>query len=261
MNVRIRWLGQAGFLLTGCSPSLVLDPWFAPHGDRLEPPPLLRELPRDVAVLLATHEHGDHLDLTSLPALVERCPGMRVIVPEPLVDVVRETVEARSDVVGVRPGEWFDASEGCRILATPAWHGVTVSDGYTDGGWSETGRTRFVGYVVALPGVTIYHAGDTVLADGLVDFLRPLGIDVALLPINGRDAYRERRGVVGNLDAAEALDLAVEVGAHVLVPMHHDMVRGNNVSVAPLLELAAKRPGAPRVWCLERGRAYALPDR
>lgn len=257
----IRWLGQAGFLLAAGSARLLLDPWLEPHRDRLASPPSLSELPRDVVALLATHEHGDHLDLASLPALLGRYPRMRIVVPEPLVDVVRDRLGQRADVLGVSPGEWFDVDGACRVLATPAWHGVTVSDGYTDGGWSETGRTRFVGYVVTLPGVTVYHAGDTIATTSLIDFLRPLGINVALLPINGRNARRERRGILGNLDAAEALALAAAVGAQILIPMHHDMVRGNEVSVTPLLKLAAKQRKGPRVWCLERGRSYTLPDK
>ncbi len=260
-KVQIRWLGQAGFLLTWRSSNLLLDPWLAPHRDRLARPPSLEELPIDITALLATHEHGDHLDLASLPTLVGRCPTMQVVVPEPLVDLLRECIGSRTDVVGVRPGQWFEAGEDCRVLATPAWHGVTVSDGYTDGGWSKTGRSRFVGYVVALPGVTVYHAGDTVLAPELIAFLRPLGIDVALLPINGRDARREGRGILGNLDSAEAFELAEEVGARFLVPMHHDMVRDNDASEGSLLKLAAERSGAPNVWCLERGRPYILPGR
>jgi len=257
--VTIRWLGQAGFVL-GCHPrSLLLDPWLAPHPDRLAGPPLLEELPRDVAALLATHEHGDHLDLESLPALTGWCPGMRVVVPEPLVDLVREYVGAQSPVVGSRPGQFADVGDAAQVLATPAWHGVSVADGYTDGGWSETGSSRFVGYVVKLGDVTVYHAGDTVAHPALIDFLRPLDIDIALLPINGRDARREQQGIVGNLDAVEALDLASEIGARVLVPMHYEMVRGNEAPVSPLVMLAERRASGPRVWCLERGRSYELP--
>jgi L-ascorbate metabolism protein UlaG (beta-lactamase superfamily) len=184
---------------------------------------------------------------------------MRVVVPEPLVDLVREYVGAQSPVVGSRPGQFADVGDAAQVLATPAWHGVSVADGYTDGGWSETGSSRFVGYVVKLGDVTVYHAGDTVAHPALIDFLRPLDIDIALLPINGRDARREQQGIVGNLDAVEALDLASEIGARVLVPMHYEMVRGNEAPVSPLVMLAERRASGPRVWCLERGRSYELP--
>ena len=43
--------------------------------------------------------------------------------------------------------------------------------------------------------------------------LDPLGIDVALLPVNGRDSEREAGGIVGNLTADEAVGLADAIGA------------------------------------------------
>ena len=57
-----------------------------------------------------------------------------------------------------------------------------------------------------------------------------------LLPINGRDAEREARGIVGNLTAREAAWLADEIGSGVLVPMHHDLFAGNRGWPAHVVE-------------------------
>ncbi|MFN3337820.1 MAG: MBL fold metallo-hydrolase, partial [Thermomicrobium sp.] len=62
----------------------------------------------------------------------------------------------------------------------------------------------FCGYVVALGGVRLYHAGDTIVYDKLGETVGALEPQVALLPINGRDWYREREDIVGNLDIREA---------------------------------------------------------
>ena len=40
--------------------------------------------------------------------------------------------------------------------------------------------------------------------------------DVVCLPVNGRDAAREAIGIIGNLDAAEALELTLQLKAKVL---------------------------------------------
>ena len=56
-----------------------------------------------------------------------------------------------------------------------------------------------------------------------------LDIEVALLPINGRDAEREARGIVGNMAAVEAVELALAIGASTLVPYHWDGFEGNTV--------------------------------
>ena len=87
----------------------------------------------------------------------------------------------------------------------------------------------------------MYHAGDTIVTDALREALDPLGIDVALLPINGRDVEREARGIVGNMGAAEAVELAVAIGSSTLVPYHWDGFAGNTVSPGATADLAAGR--------------------
>ena len=74
---------------------------------------------------------------------------------------------------------------------------------------------------------TVYHSGDTVLYDGLVEKLRPFKIDLTLLPINGRAP--ERR-VAGNLWGREAAWLAKEIGAKLVVPCHYDMFEFNTAT-------------------------------
>jgi L-ascorbate metabolism protein UlaG (beta-lactamase superfamily) len=56
-------------------------------------------------------------------------------------------------------------------------------------------------------------------------------VDVALLPINGRDYFREAANVVGNLSGRESAEIAAAIGADLVVPMHYDAVPGNTESV------------------------------
>ena len=65
------------------------------------------------------------------------------------------------------------------------------------------------------------------MTEGLLAALRGQRIDVALLPVNGRDAEREAAGIVGNMNAREAVELADQIGATTLVPMHWDLFEGN----------------------------------
>ena len=114
-----------------------------------------------------------------------------------------------------------------------------MEDAYGDGS-AIGGRPRFVGYVLdAEP--RIYHAGDTIVTDELTAALKPLHVGVALLPINGRDPERESRGIVGNMDAAEAAELALDLGASRLVPYHWDGFRGNTVPPGTVVDAAAGR--------------------
>jgi L-ascorbate metabolism protein UlaG (beta-lactamase superfamily) len=116
---------------------------------------------------------------------------------------------------------------------------VLPEDAYGDGS-AIGGRPRFVGYVLGSSS-RMYHAGDTIVTDDLRDALVELDVDVALLPINGRDAEREARGIVGNMDAAEAVDLALWVEASVLVPYHWDGFAGNTVPPGSAVDAADGR--------------------
>ena len=91
------------------------------------------------------------------------------------------------------------------------------------------------------PKVTHAMQVDATDEDALRAALSPLVFDVALLPINGRDAEREARGIVGNMDQAEAVELAAEIGATTLVPYHWDGIEGNTASPGAAVDLADGR--------------------
>ena len=74
---------------------------------------------------------------------------------------------------------------------------------------------------------TIYHSGDTLWNDAIVEQVKRFAIDVALLPINGD---RPERRVAGNLNGPEAARLAKAAGARVVIPCHYDMFEFNTAS-------------------------------
>jgi L-ascorbate metabolism protein UlaG (beta-lactamase superfamily) len=88
---------------------------------------------------------------------------------------------------------------------------------------------------------TLYHSGDTVCYPGMTEALGHWPIDIALLPINGRDPAR---GVAGNLSGPEAVQLAQDIGAGLVVPCHYDMFEFNTVSPAEFIA-AAEQAGQP----------------
>jgi L-ascorbate metabolism protein UlaG (beta-lactamase superfamily) len=129
-------------------------------------------------------------------------------------------------------------------------HGLELTDAYRFGG----DPPRFLGYVIDLAGVRVYHAGDTIPYDGIEDVV----CDVAMLPINGRDAEREAHGIVGNLDAEEAVRLAAAIGANVLVPIHYDMFAANPGDPARVVAAALREPRAPAVLVPTRRRPFVF---
>ena len=192
--------------------------------------------------MLVTHEHLDHLDPASLAAI-----GAEVIAPEPLRDMVEQPF------TGVRPGDEL-AIPGGTLRVVPAVHAVHPDDGYSEGG----DPPRFAGYVLDLDGVAIYHSGDTIADQRVLDGLEGVRVDVALLPVNGRTFFRERRDLAGNLDARDAVALAVHCGASILVPIHWDLFEGNTERAGAAADAAAETGAPLHVMTLSRERPWAV---
>ena len=249
MAVVVTWLGQASFRFDAGGRRILVDPFFAEHEARRYPPSGLDEHGAGVDRLLVTHEHIDHLDPFSLREVAARSPGLTIVAPAPLEPLVRE---AAPDAAfhGVERGDVLELPGAGRCTVVPAIHGRTVADGYPD-------DPAFVGYVLELEGTAIYHAGDTIVTDALVAALAPLTIDVALLPVNGRTYYREREGLVGNMGTRDAVALATELGARVLVPIHWDLFEGNTEWPGRVVDDAVEAGAPLHVLTLRRGVPWA----
>lgn len=233
------WLGQSGFILRARGATALLDPFLSPYEGRRYESALAAHRAEGVDVVLCSHEHLDHFDAVSAPAIAAASPQAVFVVPSPIVDMVTEVGIPADRVLGMQPGETLEVG-GLRIRAVAARHGVTMEDAYGFGEELSGGLVRFLGYVVDAAGVRLYHAGDTIHYPGMEDTLRELRIDLAMLPINGRDPEREARGIVGNLTEREAAWLAREIGAGVLVPMHHDLFPHNLGDPAHLVAWAGR---------------------
>lgn len=236
-QVALTWFGQAGFGLSDGRVTVLVDPFLAPWEGRRYEASLVPARATGVDVVCCTHEHIDHFDPESAPAIAAASPGAVFVVPSPIVDMVTEAGIPSDRVVGVQPGEVHEVA-GITVRAVPARHGVTMEDAYGFGEDLSGGLIRFLGYVLELGGVRVYHAGDTIHYEGMEATVGALEPDIALLPVNGRHAEREARGIVGNLNEREAAWLAAEIGASTLVPMHHDLFTGNLGSSAAVVDAA-----------------------
>jgi L-ascorbate metabolism protein UlaG (beta-lactamase superfamily) len=94
-----------------------------------------------------------------------------------------------------------------------------------------------MGYVIEFGGHAIYHSGDTLLFEGMIDLLKPFSVDVAILPINGNDPGRR---VAGNLNCQEAAELGKAINASCVIPCHYDMFTFNTADVNDFAKEAKK---------------------
>ena len=208
---------------------MLFDPFLSPYdGTAPRLAARARARPSAIDVVFCSHEHVDHLDVPSIGAIATASPGAMFVVPSPIVDMVTEAGRP------ARPRRRNAARRlrwtigGLTVRAVPACHGVTMDDAY---GFGETlsGRAGPLPRVRRRPGRRAHlsrRRHDPLRRHG-GDARRRSAIDVALLPINGRDAEREGRGIVGNLDHREAAWLGSRIDAGVLVPMHYDLFARN----------------------------------
>ena len=240
-------LGQASWIVKSARATIAFDLFLMPSSGQLqrrfEPPVTPAELDfLDVA--FCSHDHLDHLDPYAVEGIAKASARTTFVVPESAASQAVSLVGSPARVVVGEVDAVIDVA-GVPVRTVPAAHG-TGRDPIAECVWERdpVSGWRFVGFVVDVGGVRVYHAGDSEIYPGMVERLAPLAIDVALLPINGRDWFRERHGIIGNMDEREAAYLSHAIGARVLVPMHYDMFAGNPGSPGRLVDLcAAEFPG------------------
>jgi L-ascorbate metabolism protein UlaG (beta-lactamase superfamily) len=227
---RLWWLGQSGFLLQWRGRHLLLDPYLSESLTKKyaeTDKPHVRMTRRVVAperldfvdVVTSSHNHTDHLDAETLLPLWRVNPRLELVAPEANREFVAERLHCPpSWPRGLDDGQSVVVAD-FRITAVPAAHEQIDRD--------AAGRCHHLGYVVAFGPHSLYHPGDCVPYEGQVEKLRPFGVALALLPINGRAP--ERR-VPGNFTGEEAARLAHAIGARLVVPCHYEMFEFNTAS-------------------------------
>lgn len=229
-SLAIWGLGQMGLAIVGPDALVVIDPCLSDvvrenAGDwwtRAYPPPLQPDELTGVDTFFVSHEHLDHLDPLTLGPAAKASPAAKVVAPGWCRQLLHDLDIADERII-VPPALEPLQLGNMRVTAVPGAHYERECD--------ETLGYRWLGYLIEWNGVTIYHAGDTVIHPGYVETLQSLPTpDVAIVPVNGRDWYRETEAdAIGNLLPAEAARLARDLGWDTLIPGHNDLYANNAI--------------------------------
>jgi L-ascorbate metabolism protein UlaG (beta-lactamase superfamily) len=232
-QVRLWWLGQAGFVLKTADAVLVIDPYLSDslakkYAEaefkhlRMMPPPIKAKDLKGIDLVLASHRHSDHMDPDTLPVLAENNPRCHFVVPRSEAAYAAQLGVPRERTVGLNAGETFVFDEEVSVEAIPSAHEeIKTNDG---------GEHLYLGYLLKLDGINLYHSGDCVPYPGLCESLTKRDIQFALLPLNGRDAYRTERNIIGNFTVSEAINLCVTAGIPNLIGHHYGLFDFNTIS-------------------------------
>ncbi len=251
------WLGQSGFVVKSRAGLLVIDPYLSEHLSqkyagtarphvRMTRAPLTGGDLRDVAVVLASHKHSDHIDPGTLPALMAASPGATLMLPASLLDHAIGLGLPAARLVGLDDGNTV-VRDGFTVRGVASAHEELDTD--------DQGRHLYLGFVVEVDGRRLYHSGDGIAYDGLAGRLGNDRFDAMFLPINGRDPAR---GVPGNMSAAEAVGLARTVRPRFVVPHHYDMFTFNTVPVTDVIREARRLPEGVEARVLRCGERWEI---
>lgn len=236
----VTFIGHATALVRYARARLLTDPCFARSLyslRRVRPAALPSGALESIDVALISHGHADHLHRPSLE-LLER--DTTLVVPAG----TRLSGLGFARVVEVRAGDSVVVGH-LDITAVPAQHHVGLF-----------GHRRALGYVVRGDGPTVYFAGDTGYFSGFLEVGARFRPDVALLPISGYRPRALRRDHLSPLDALYAFE---DLGAQLLVPIHHGaFALGYEPVAEPLIwlrSLASARHVEDQIAWLEPGES------
>jgi len=256
------WLGQEGYVLKTRQVTVYIDPYLSDYAERttrgkanehvrMTPAPMQ---PADVDHadwVLCTHDHADHIDPEGVPVIARQSPQAQFIVPESARGTLLAMDIARKRIHTLRGDDSISAGP-MTVSAIPAKH--ERFDRNAEHGYP------YLGYVIRLEGMTLFHAGDTIPYPQQAEKVRPHGVDVAMVPINGRDEARHRLAFEGNFTCEEAVDFARQIGVRLAIPMHYDMFTLNTADANDFCRIAGDRGLRYRVLQLARKTEFSRED-
>jgi len=179
---KIVWLGHDGFRIDA-DKTVYFDPYQISSASSAN-------------IILITHEHFDHCS----PADVAKIQKDETVI----VTEKDSAKKLKGDVRVVQPGDILTA-EGIRIEVVPSYN-VDKNFHPRENGW--------LGFIVEIDGVRIYHAGDTDIIPEMKDFK----VDIALLPVSGTYV----------MDAEQAAISALTIRPKLAIPMHYGSIVGSD---------------------------------
>lgn len=198
--MKIRFLGQSGYVLKSANTQIIIDPYLSDIVNRVANRPRTLPIPmapKDIScdAVICTHNHLDHLD----PDTVSEINNEQFFITtnegkEKMLEMGKKNVKTLSVGESITVGDF-------KITAVFADHTVEA-----------------FGLIVEAEGKKLYFSGDTLFNEKLFEIAKYAPV-MTFICINGR---------LGNMNVEEALVVAKKIGAAVNIPNHYDMFESNS---------------------------------
>jgi L-ascorbate 6-phosphate lactonase len=242
-EVSLFYLAQAGFCLKTSKGTLAgIDLYLSDCCERMFQfkrliPAVVNPEELALDILAATHAHADHLDPDALAVFAKDTKTFFVGAGD-CRDLYEKTGIEKARYATLKAGEELVVKD-IHFRAIYADHGELAPEA--------------VGLLMQIGDVTIYHTGDTSLqVEKILASLGDVKIDVMIVPING---------AFGNLNAAEACQLAAAVKPRMVVAAHFGMFAEHGGDPAEFLREAKKLARSIQPKVLENGEKIVLKSK
>jgi len=236
-QIALFYLGQESILIKTEEKYLLFDAYLSDYVDknccsenvkwvRRYAPPMSPDELDFVDYIFCSHSHYDHTDPWTLNAIAQVNCKAKYIIPAPFVEKMVEYGVRKDDIIPAYADEKI-ILDGIEVTPIPAAHEELSPD--------KEGRYDCLGFKVVIDGITVFHAGDCCVYEGLAE--RLIGTDVMMLPVNGRSYFqRYVRDIIGNMTAGEAAELCRVTEARIMIPMHFDLYDVNCLATSVVVE-------------------------
>ena len=182
MAQKMVWLGHDGFRIDA-DETIYFDPYDISPGPKAD-------------LILICHEHFDHCS----PDDVSKIQGSGTVIITDKTSAEKLT----GDVRIIAPGEFMSLGE-VKIEAVPSYN--------RDKDFHPK-QKAWLGFIVEVDGVRIYHAGDT----DFIPEMKAFKVDIALLPVSGTYV----------MTADQAVEAALAIQPKLAIPMHYGAIVGDD---------------------------------
>ncbi|MDO5502303.1 MAG: MBL fold metallo-hydrolase [Actinomycetia bacterium] len=215
-GVHFSWLGHASVLVSLAGERILFDPVWSERCSpslhvgprRQHPVPFDLDALPEIAAVVISHDHYDHLDMGTIQALARLQPECVFVVPLGIGAHLEQWGVPESRIIDL---DWSESTTVGSVELT------AVASQHFSGRGLRRNTTLWASWVARSPAGAVYFSGDTGFFDGFATIGETYGpFDLAFMAIGMYDpAWRPM-----HLDPEEAVRATIELGSPLAVPIH-----------------------------------------